>query len=177
MGPCIQEACPSLSLSLSVKQLSFPGVITRTPLGFVWLSIRLQQDLMTFIIRWWNLIWAPPLSEMSGLIWSYAGENKRGSNYSLRAQVRWAQFVGDEERSGSRHRGEESERERRGVQGGLWKKSIVSCHHQVMRFWARMCFLIVTGVMVHVIIHGTSRWFSKQKKTWGWHDEPLAGTD
>lgn len=84
----------------SVKELSLPGVITWTLLGFVWLSIRLQQDLMTFIIRWWNLIWAAPLSEMSSKIWSYAGENKRGSNYSLGAQVRWAQFAGDESTAG-----------------------------------------------------------------------------
>lgn len=70
------------------------------PLGFVWPSTRLQQDLMTFIIRWRNLIWAALVSEMSIPIWSHAGENKRASNYSSGARVWWVQFVGDESNLG-----------------------------------------------------------------------------
>lgn len=108
------------------------------PTGFVWPSTRLQEDLMTFIIRWWNLIWAAPLSEMSSSIWSHAGENKRVSNYSLGVWVGGGggggAACGWREHCGSRHMRERVKVGKRDTRHGLWKKSIVRCQLQVMRF-------------------------------------------
>lgn len=99
----VQPVSPCMPFFFSVQLCCpFPGLLHRPPPGFVWPSIRLQRDLMTFIIRWGNLIWAAPLSEMSSLIWNHAGENKRVSNYSFRVWVGWCAVCGWREQSGSR---------------------------------------------------------------------------
>ena len=110
-GSVQKSPCPPFFHSLQLCVVPFLWLLHGPPPGFVWPSTRLQRDLMTFIIRWGNLIWAAPLSEMSSSIRSHAGENKRVSNYSLGVwvgvgcslRVTGAQRVGDTERkSGSR---------------------------------------------------------------------------
>lgn len=65
---------------------------------------------------------------------------------------------------------------RRDTEHGLRKKSIVSCQRQVMRFGVGICFLIVTGAMVRVIIHEAPGRVSKQKREPGESEELFAGT-
>lgn len=111
---CRRSVYTFLSLSSAVCCLNL-WLLHGPPPGFVWPSTGLQQDLMTFIIRWGNLIWAAPLSEMSSSIWSHAGENKRVSNYSFGVWVGRAQLVGDESGAGrdtERKRESESWKER-----------------------------------------------------------------
>lgn len=48
---------PFISLHLRVFVPSSGGYYSGPPPGFVWPSTRLQQDLMTFIIRWGGWWW------------------------------------------------------------------------------------------------------------------------
>lgn len=128
MKGIIENLCPPLQPLCSAVCRPFPGLLHGPPPGFVWPSTWHQQDLMTFIIRWGDLIWAAPLSEMSSSIRRHAGENKRMSNYSLGLRVGWVRLVGDEGTQRERRAG------KRDAERGLWKKSIASCRRQVMRF-------------------------------------------
>lgn len=132
---CLCRRSVSTFLSLfSAVCCPFLWILHGPPPGFVWPSTRLQRDLMTFIIRWGNLIWAAPLSEMSSSIWSHAGENKRVSNYSLGVWVGAGAAHGWREHSASRHWEKERELERETPGMVHVKKSIGSRQLQVMRF-------------------------------------------
>ena len=128
---CAKSPCPPLFRFSCVSSL--PVVITRSSTGFVWPSTRLQRDLMTFIIRLGNLIWAAPLSEMSSSIRSHAGENKRVSNYSLGVWVGWVAVCGWREHSGSGHRKKEWEpgKERRRA----WFMKEINSGVAAVRLW------------------------------------------
>lgn len=99
---------------------------------------------------------------MSSSIWSQAGENKRVSNYSLGARVGWVQFVGDESTAGrdtERMSGSGKERH----QAWFMKEINSELPPSGYEIWVGICFLIVTGAMVRVIIHESARRASKQK--------------
>lgn len=135
----MQDAHVHLSFPLFSCVSPLAGVLLhRPPPGFVWPSTRLQRDLMTFIIRWGNLIWAAPLSEMSSSIQSHAGENKRVSNYSLGVLAGGGvvgAVCGWREYTGSRHWEKERHWQKKETPSVvLWKESIVSCLHHVMRY-------------------------------------------
>lgn len=99
---------------------------------------------------------------MSGPIQSHAGENKRVSNYSLGVWVGWLQFVGDESTAG---RGTErkSEREEERRQAWFMKEINSELPPSGYEIWVGICFLIVTGAVVRIIIHEAARRVSKQK--------------
>lgn len=167
-----KSPCPPLFLSVQLCCLLLRLLHGPSPC-FVWPSTRLQRDLMTFIIRWGNLIWAAPLSEMSSLIRRHAGENKRVSNYSLGVWVGRVQYVGDESARVKKQR--ERVGAGRGTKRGLWKKSIES-PASGYEIWVGIRFLIVTGAMVRVIIHKAARRVSKQKGKLGERKELCART-
>lgn len=129
----------------------------RPPAGFVWPSAGLQQDLMTFIIRWGNLIWAAPLSEMSRPIRSHAGENKE-SNYSLGVGA----VCGWREHGGSGLR-EKSGRRRAWLIRGINSELPPSGYE----IWVGICFLIVSGAAAGVTLHELSKQRRLFMGTWG----------